>query len=214
MRAATLTRASHSRGAAAFLGLVIAELRLILKAAPAWWYLGLLGLWIASSLVPMAALHSIVLPIASFWPVFGWSALGTREKQHATEPLFFSVAAPVRRMLPAAWFAGFVLMLGASGPGLLRLGLAGEAAALGGWCLGGAAVAALALALGVWSGSGRFFEVLYLFLWYVGPMHQVPELDYTGVTAVRSPELWVAHAVAAVLLFVVAVVGRSRQIQR
>ena len=39
-----------------------------------------------------------------------------------------------------------------------------------------ACVPALALAFGVWSGSSRFFEVLYLFLWYIGPMHAVAAL--------------------------------------
>ena len=56
-------------------------------------------------------------------------------------------------------------------------------------------------------------EVLYLFLWYIGPMHHVAELDYTGVTTPRSSMLWIVYTAATVLLFIAAWVGRSRQVR-
>jgi hypothetical protein len=94
---------------------------------------------------------------------------------------------------------------------MLRLLFAGETRAVLGWLLAATFVPALALACGVWSGSAKLFEVLYLFLWYVGPMHRVAEADYTGVTTARGPTLWLIYIGVSLVLFVLAWSGRSRQ---
>ncbi len=211
VRASTLTVAPRTF---AFLNLLGAEGTLLAKGLPVWWYLGAIGFLIAGIFAPTEHLKSGWLPVASFWPVFAWSTLGTREKQFDTAGLFFSVARPVQRMLPAAWLAGALLMLVIGSTGMLRLALAGETQAVAGWVLGAFGVSALALALGIWTGSGKFFEVFYLFLWYIGPMHHLPEFDYTGVTATRSHALWVVYSVIVVTLFIAAWVGRTRQIRR
>ncbi len=211
VRAASLTVAPRTF---AFANLLGAELTLLAKGMPAWWFLGAIGFMIAGAFAPMSALRGAWLPVASFWPVFVWSTLGSREKQFETAGLFFSVAAPVRRMLPAAWLSGTLVMLVIGATGVLRLGLAGDAASVAGWVLGAATVSALALSLGVWTGSGTFFEVFYLFLWYIGPMHHVAEFDYTGVTVARSSALWVVYGALTLVLFGAAWVGRTRQLQR
>ncbi|MFZ0963792.1 MAG: hypothetical protein WAO35_23245, partial [Terriglobia bacterium] len=48
------------------------------------------------------------------------------------------------------------------------------------WAAGVLFIPSLALALGVWSGTSKFFEGLYTALWYVGPINRVPGLDFTG----------------------------------
>jgi len=93
----------------------------------------------------------------------------------------------------------------------VRLSLAGDVPSALGWLLGAALVPALALACGVWTGGAKCFEVTYLFLWYVGPMHHVAEMDYTGVTAVREGTLWLIYIVVTLGFFALAWVGRSRQ---
>jgi hypothetical protein len=71
----------------------------------------------------------------------------------------------------------------------------------------------MALTLGVWSGSSKLFEVLYLFLWYLGPANQVGPIDFMGVVGPllppRTPVLFLAVTVA---LVVFAVAGRKRQL--
>ena len=193
--------------------LVIAAKLLLLKSQAPWWYVGLAGFMIAELAAPLASVREVVLPIVSFWPALVWSALGHRERQNATGGVMFSCPRPIARLLPAAWLAGALIMVAAGAPALVRLSLANEFVPVLGWLLGAAFVSGLAFASGAWTGSAKFFEVGYLFLWYVGPMHKVAELDYTGVTTARSPLLWFAYGGAAAVLLVLGWSGRARQLR-
>ena len=85
----------------------------------------------------------------------------------------------------------------------------------GAWAVGALFIPTLALALGVWSGSGKLFEILYLVLWYLGPMQRVTQLDYLGSIpeAVKSG-VPLAYLAAPGLLMLAAVMGRKRQLAR
>jgi hypothetical protein len=206
-----------ARRGAAFAGVVRAELALMLRAPSMWWWLGVLGLWIAEFATPLSALRTVVLPLASIWPALLWSQLGQRERRHDTGPLLFSCPRPLARLLPGAWAAGAIVGLLVGAPALLRfalsLGAEGSSAALAGWLSCAAFVPAAALALGVWTGGSKAFEVLYLFAWYVGPMHHVTELDYTGVTTARSPVLWAVYLALTLLAYALASAMRMRQLR-
>jgi hypothetical protein len=195
-----------------FLDMLRAELRLLLKGQRWWWYAVAAGLIVAGLAVPEEG-RRIVLPLAWIWPVLLWSSLGTREARFATDGLVFSAAWPLQRQLPATWLAGVLLAL-ATGSGVgLRLALERNWTGLGAWLIGALFIPTLALALGVWSGSSKLFEVVYLFLWYIGPLNQTRPLDYMGVVpaAVRAgvPLAWLAVTAA---LAVAGVAGRRRQI--
>jgi hypothetical protein len=70
----------------------------------------------------------------------------------------------------------------------------------------------LSAALGAWSGGSRLFEVVYLLLWYIGPLNRVRELDFMGVTpGARAGGLGWIYLGLAVLLLLAAVGGRVRQ---
>jgi hypothetical protein len=195
-----------------FLGMLRAELRLLLKGQRWWWYAVAAGLFVAGLLVPEEG-RKIVLPLTWLWPVLLWSSLGTREARFATDGLVFSAAWPLQRQLPATWLAGFLLAL-ATGSGVgLRLAFTGNWPAAGAWLIGALFIPTFALAMGVWSGSSKLFEVIYLFLWYIGPLNQVRPLDFMGAVpaAVRSgvPLVWLAATMA---LGVAGVAGRHRQL--
>jgi hypothetical protein len=96
------------------------------------------------------------------------------------------------------------------GGSALRLVLAGDGSGLAAWAVGALFIPTLALALGVWSGSSKLFEVIYTLLWYVGPANQVPPLDYMGATGVTSPLIFLT---ATLLLAAFALAGRQRQIR-
>ena len=115
------------------------------------------------------------------------------------------------RLLLAQWLAGAtVTLLTTVGLGLAALS---DSPRLAAWLIAAAFVPALALAAGVVSGSRRLFEVLYILIWYVGPMNQLPIVDYTGLAdgtvAAGAP---VTFAIAAILLLSAAAVFRARRL--
>lgn len=197
-----------------FLDLLRAELRLLLQGQRWWWYAGALGLLIASLTAPLAPARSTILAIAWIWPLLLWSPLGTRESRFATDGLVFSAAHPLSRQLPAAWAAGVLLALATGGGVALRLILAGDWTGAGAWLVVALFIPTLALALGVWSGSSKPFEAIYLVLWYIGPLQKTPSFDFMGaVPAAVKSGMPLAVLAATALLGAAAVAGRRRQIE-
>ena len=129
----------------------------------------------------------------------------------AAAGLMFSAPHPVGRQLPAVWMAGVLVAAVVGGGVAVRYLIGGDFAALAGWTVGALFIPSLALALGVWSGSSKLFEAVYLFLWYIGPMNRTPELDYLGATGRGQPLVWLA---VTALLAAAAATGRRWQLHR
>ncbi|HEV3076390.1 MAG TPA: hypothetical protein VHB47_18350 [Thermoanaerobaculia bacterium] len=191
--------------------LVIAELRLLLRGRGFWWYAAAAGLWIGGLAAPAGQARATLLALAWIWPLPLWSEMGAREARYGTRPLVLSAPLPPGLQTAAAWAAGIGLTaLAGSGVGL-RLALAGDARGCGAWLAGCLFIPALALALGTLAGSPRLFEVVYLLLWYAGPMSGVAELDYTGATAAaRAAGVAWTYPTLAAVLFTVAWAARAR----
>jgi hypothetical protein len=197
-----------------FARLFFAELRLALKGMRWWWYCIAVGLLVAQFLTPFGVARGPILGSAWMWLVLVWSGMGAREARFGTRALLFSSAGILRRQLPACWLAGVAIagMLGA-GAGS-RLLLAQGWHGLVPWIAGAVFLPSLALALGVWSGSGKAFEGLLTAMWYVGPMNHTRGIDFTGTAsgggAVHDALIYFALAAA---LVAGAVVGRARQLR-
>ncbi len=69
----------------AMLGLILANLRMMLKGLRWWWYLVAGGLPVGELVSPIELGRSIWLPLAWLWPLLIWSALGNRERALHTE---------------------------------------------------------------------------------------------------------------------------------
>lgn len=192
-------------------GILKAELRLALQGQRWWWYAAAAGLIIAGLTAPIEGVKQAVLPLAWIWPILVWSPLGNRESRFGTAELLFSAPRPVGRQLPAAWLAGVLVAMAIGGGVAVRLLTTGDLRGLGAWVVGAMFIPAMALALGVWSGSSKLFEALYLLLWYIGPMNRTPEMDYLGATGHGRPLVWLAATAA---LAAAAALGRRRQLQR
>lgn len=195
-----------------FAFMVLAELRLALHGISLWWYFVAAGLVVAGLFTPVSISRGFLV-VAWIWPLLLWSAMGTRERRLRTDQLIFSTAHPLRRQLPACWLAGVIIaVLTGSGTGV-RLLVAGDQLGLIAWTAGALFIPTMALALGVWSGSSKLFEVLYLFLWYMGPANHLGEIDFMGATGPllppRTPLLFLALTGA---LAVLAIAGRKRQL--
>jgi hypothetical protein len=191
-------------------GIVGSELRLLVGGANRGWWLVACGLFVAGWVVPLAAARSGVLVAAWLWPLLRWSDLGARDARHGTEAFVLTAPRGLVRVLPAAWLAG-VLLAAWIGSGVgVRLLATGDAAGFTAWLAGALFIPAMALALGLLSRGNRLFEVLYTVLWYIGPAHRTPELDFMGMTGASRPLTWL---VATAVLLAVATAVRARQLR-
>jgi hypothetical protein len=109
-----------------------------------------------------------------------------------------------------------VLVSVLSGAGVAaNLVLAGDGTGMLAWTVAALFIPSLALALAVWSGGSKLFEVVYLVLWYVGPLNQiVPPLDFMGASrSATTAGLSLVYLLVTLALVSVAMVGRRRQLQ-
>jgi len=199
-----------------FGSVLLAELRLMRASLRWWWFLIAAGLIAGGLIAPGTVAHRYLLPAAWLWPLLAWSAQGAREARHQTAQLVFSAAHPLGRQLPATWLAG-VLLTALAGSGVaLNLLLAGDMTSLLVWVIAALFIPSLALTLAIWSGSGKLFEVVYMLLWWFGPLNQlVPQLDFMGVSdSARTAGMPLVYLAVTVALLGGAVVGRRRQIQQ
>ena len=193
--------------------ILAAELWLALKSCPWWWYTVTGGLLVAQFVAPLDVARGPLLAAAWIWPILVWSAMGTREVRFGIEPLLFSCARILPRQFPAAWIAG-ILLAALTGIGAAcRLALAGQSEGLFAWAAGVLFIPSLALALGVWSGTSKFFEGLYIALWYVGPLNRVRGFDFTGsANGPQTGRFALMYLGIAAVLVAAAFFRRARQV--
>jgi hypothetical protein len=155
----------------------------------------------------------MLLGCAWIWPILLWSAMGIREVQHQTHQLLFSAPHPISRQLPAVWLAGVLVAILTGSGFALRLLVGANWPGLFAWLIGALFVPTSALALGVWSGSAKPFEILCTLLWYLGPMHALPALDYAAsAPATPSTHYPLFYLALTAVFAVAALLGRKRQL--
>ena len=198
----------------AFFRIFLAELRLALKGFRWWWYAGAAGLLIAQFFAPLEVSRGPLLATAWLWAILIWSAMGSRESRFGTRSLLFSCSNILPRQLPACFLAGFaVAVLTGAGAGL-RLLAAGNSSGLFAWFAGALFLPSLALALGVWSGTGKPYEGLLTAIWYVGPLNHTPGLDFTGAASgPRTIHYAFIYIVLSAALLLFAFFTRARQLR-
>jgi hypothetical protein len=195
--------------------LLLAELRLMLRAQRWWWYLGALGLMLAGFFSRSVNAQHYTLIIAWIWPLTVWSSMGARERWHRTEQLVTSSPHALRRQLPAIWLAGVIVaLLTGLGTGL-ALATRGDWGSLAAWFIGALFIPSLALATGCWTGSSKTFEIIYILLWFSGPVNRVPALDFMGALPQSVADgTFVTYAAAMICLVGAAFLGRIIQLNR
>ena len=204
-----LTALGVQRNHFRFDALFKAELRLFLKGQRWWWYAIALGLVAGQVFSPMEAARYFLV-VAWAWQILLCSALGSRESRYDTRQIVFSAPHPLANQLPAAWLAAFTVTALIGAGAALRYILAGDFNSLLAWTAGALFIPSLALALGVLTGSGKAFEVIYM-IWIYLLLQKVPALDFAGMTP-ESP--WYFYAPMAFLLLILAAFARQWQLTR
>jgi len=205
-----LTPLNASTSDFAFMRVLISELKFLLKGQRWWWYAIAIGLFIASLVNKPEIVRAFILPLAWLWPILIWSGLGNREIQNNTQQMVFSSAAPLWRQLPATWLAGFLVTILAGSGAALKLLVSGDVVGLLAWISAAIFIPSFALASGILSNNHKLFEVIYVALWYLGPMNKVLPVDYLGANSSGNIGFFIPLSIA---LLIVAFIGRTRQLQ-
>jgi hypothetical protein len=203
-----LIKASHRFS---FFNVLLAELRLQIKGQPWWWYVIAGGLITASFANSSTITQEIVLPLAWIWPVLIWSSMGNREIHHNVQQLTYSSSSPLWRQLPAQWLAGFIVAILMGFGALMRFVIDGNPTAVLAFFSGAIFIPSLALALGVWSGTSKLFEIVYITIIYFGPLNRIPELDFIGSGSNGHPEFFIPLSITLISF---AIYGRAQQVRR
>lgn len=187
-----------------FGAIVVAELRLLVNGLSFWWYAVAAGFFVAG-LFTRGDAQNVLIGLAWIWPILQLSQIGTREAVYDTEQFVYPTLHPIRRQFVAQWAAGVALALLCAGGSLVHFAATGNLLGIAGIVAGALFVPSLALACGAVSGTTRLFEILYLILWYMGPMNHTL-LDYTqGANAA-------GFAVAAAILLAIAAAARRMRL--
>jgi len=189
-----------------FLGVLFAELRMLLNGRRWWWWAITAGLNIAILTSPLSAAKQYLLPLAWLWPLAIWSEMGNRERKNNTAQMVFSSARPVLRQLPAAWLAGVLATALFGAAGAVVFLSSGDLPGLAGWVGAVVFIPTLALALGVFSSGSRVFEVVYVIWWYAGPFQKTAGMDFTT----DAPQVYLLAAAGLLLL---SAYWRGRQVR-
>jgi hypothetical protein len=209
-----LTAAPGFTSRSRFAGVLLAELRLMLKGQSWWWYTGVAILLITSLANPLKEGREGLLPFVWLWPILLWSPMGTREFRYHTTQFLFTAPHALSRQLPALWLAGVMVALLTGGGIGLRLLLAQDWSGLAGWAVGAMFIPTAALAMGVWSRSSKLFEALFILCWYIGPIQKVSQFNFmtTSPAAIAAglPRIYLG---AIIVLLVAALIGRRRQME-
>ena len=163
--------------------ILISELKLLLKGKRWWWYAVAGGLAIAALVNGTDTVRMYILPVTWLWPILIWSGLGNREVRFNTQQMVFSSSAPLAKQLPATWLAGMTVTVITGSGAALKILSAGDATGMLAWASAALFIPSLALALGIWSHSNKLFEIVYVIMWYFGPMNKILALDYLGANS-------------------------------
>lgn len=198
-----------------FLNMLLLELRLLTRGQTWWWY-ALMGTLVivsyASGFIPEFDLyvHQGILPAIFVLPILIWSSMGNREIQNDVQQLAFSASSPLWRQLPSQWLSGFLITLLLAGGLLLRFISNADHTALAALLAAIVFVPSLALAAGVVSGTRKLFEIVYMTIWYLGPINHMAGFDYLGSYGDGNPVFFI---LLSIILITTAFIARGRQIR-
>ena len=190
------------------------ELKVYLRSIPKWWFFVLAGLMIAAFFTPERVMQIWILPITWFWPVLIWSKLGLNEVLNGTSSIEYSTPYPLKKHFLATWIVALILTLGTGIAIGIRFLFTSNWMGFIAWLVGGYFIAAFAIMSGTLSHSSKLFEFLYVLIWYIGPINQVPWLDYLGaVPSAIEMNIWAIFLAISAFFTLISFIAKKHDIQ-
>ena len=140
--------------------------------------------------------------------------MGTNEAYYRTHQLIFTAVHPVRNQFIVLWLAGIIVAYLTGSGVMIHCIIAGEWESLMAMAVGGLFIPTLAVALGIWSGSGKLFQMVFMLMWYLGPLNKWDVMDFMGASQQSLDRgLFLYYLLATIILLMLAVIGRVRQVK-
>jgi len=180
--------------------LVAAEIFIVLRMRPLWWWAAWLPLWGVQLFGPR---HAVALAMLGGWALLldVFSRTGLRDHEHGTVELVATAPGSSRRLLTARAAMGVGLGCLAAAPGILHESFAHPAMASAAIAIG-ASLALWGLASAALTRSSRLFELVFLIAAYA-TSQGLPWLD----AGARGNAVTLAHLAAALIATAILWVG-------
>lgn len=195
-----------------FLTMLHHEISLLTRGMSIYLYLGLAALWLIQAFVSLEILRTAILPLSVLLSGIVLSSLGQRESASRMGDLIANASMLNRLQFPAMYIAALLFLTLCCLPTVARYVLSGEWYALFVLGTGFAFTVGLAILLGILTKTPRTFEIVFVLIWYMGPISKLNVFDFVGVDIaqnqlIHSP-IWFG-ALAAVLLVLSVVFRKS-----
>lgn len=109
--------------------------------------------------------------------------------------------------LGAAWVSGVVVSFLITSGGTVQIMLSGDWSWFGAWMTAVLFAPTFALAAGIWSGTRKCYEAIFVIWWMMGPVQNAPYLDFTGI---QESFLTTIYLLFTVCFAIATVMGRKK----
>lgn len=172
-----------------FLNLTRQEFLLLIGNKSPYLWMTILGLWIAQWFVSASTMHMIILPGLLLLGALVISSLGQREKSQGTQDFLINAPLLLKVQYPAMVLAGLLFFTVISLPSLILLVASGQLYASGLLIAGYFCIVNAAILLGTLSRSNKVFEIIFVIVWYMGPISHFTYFDFIGVEPQLSEQI-------------------------
>ena len=172
-----------------FLNLTRQEFLLLTGNKSSYLWMAIFGLWIAQWFVSITITLSAILPALLLLGALVISSLGQREKNHGTQDFLINAPLLIKVQYPAMVLAGVMFLSLITLPSIIILLVSGQLYAAGLLLAGYFCIVNAAILLGTLSHSNKAFEIIFVIVWYMGPLSHFTYLDFIGVDPQMSQEI-------------------------
>jgi len=209
-----LTRDKSSNIKTSPIDLLVNEIRLLVNQRPKWFIVLSAFFIFLGFLATNPRLQLTIWSINWILPITILSSIGVKEYEFNTSPLIFSTRRPLLNQffipLLARWTILILFNLGA----VCILLLTGNIDRLVVFLSGSIFLVGLASFCGLFFKTDKLFEIIYLFIWLLGPLNAVPQLDFIGVTQLSvAYNSWIIFLLIGILTVSFSFVLKIKQVK-
>jgi hypothetical protein len=166
-----------------FLEMLRIELAILIKGQKWWWYAIAIVFIILQITSPIENVKTIILPLTFIWPILIWSKIGCRDHQYRTKEIVLSTPKIMQRQFAVTWVAGVVITFLISSGAFVKFLTLQDTIGVKALLIGILFIPSFALTCGILSGANKSFEILYVLIWYLGPLNQLAIMDFLGLSS-------------------------------